>query len=385
MKRRYRSFNRIFIVGCASVLLVIILLNLLVDPYGVWRSPVDRNLNLKKPNLFTHQRMLKAADIIHDKPKVVFLGSSKVQNGLEPDDYFRLTGKPAYNLGMGGAVMSEQLAYLKHALYNQPSLNTVVIGLDFRSFNRFRPVTPDYDEARLQIPSLLLSPDFFKTTITLDAIKESINTIKANKDSNYPENVFNRNGKRTEQSLQAENGGRNMIDIFAGYWSASMNSTETYKTYELSEQYLDDFKAIVELCKDKRIKLLVFVSPSHASLVESIRVAGQWDNYEQWKRKLVEITPLWDFSGYNSITSEPITNQMQNYWDSTHYRKNVGKMVLERMLAINDERLHNDFGVWIENESTMETHLQTIRQLQLSWNEQNVGIVKMIQDLKPTA
>jgi len=96
---------------------------------------------------------------------------------------------------------------------------------------------------------------------------------------------------------------------------------------------------------------------------EALRAAGLWPEFERWKEVLVNILaedssrhpgeqafPLWDFSGYNSITSEPIPNagdtstQMKWYWESSHYKTEVGNFVLDRIFNYrqSDNRYRNE-------------------------------------------
>lgn len=98
----------------------------------------------------------------------------------------------------------------------------------------------------------------------------------------------------------------NIIEQYFGY----------HTQYKLSEDRFNDFKKIVEFCRQNNIELIVFISPSHATQWEALRVTDRWDSFEEWKRKMVAITPVWDFSGYNSVTSEPIQPIMSNYVDN---------------------------------------------------------------------
>ncbi|GFZ91240.1 hypothetical protein [Okeania sp. KiyG1] len=75
------------------------------------------------------------------------------------------------------------------------------------------------------------------------------------------------------------------------------------------------------MCQENNIKLILFISPSHATQWEAIRATGEWSTFEEWKREVVKITPVFDFSGYNTITTEPIHNDMENYRDNSHYTK----------------------------------------------------------------
>lgn len=45
----------------------------------------------------------------------------------------------------------------------------------------------------------------------------------------------------------------------------------------------------------------------------------KWLNFEEWKCKIVEISDVFDFFGYNSIIIEVIYNNMKNYIENFYY------------------------------------------------------------------
>ena len=87
---------------------------------------------------------------------------------------------------------------------------------------------------------------------------------------------------------------------------------------------MNDLRSVIDICRQRGIKLKLFISPCHATEWEVIRDAGFWRVFEQWKRGIVAMASVCDFSGYNSITIEPISNNMKNYIESSHYRKKWG-------------------------------------------------------------
>ncbi|MEC0143777.1 hypothetical protein [Paenibacillus alginolyticus] len=340
----------------------IMLFNLIIDPLGIWKIFNVKGVNEYKPQQYSHQRLYKAVDLMKQKSDTIFLGNSKVQNGLDPEGYQALTGEKAYNLGLGGSTMEEQLRYLEHALYNDPSIKNVVMGIDFRSFNSNRTNVGDFDPNRLSKSSIFFTKDAILTTLTFDAIRLSYSTIIANKQGGDQHSFFEHNGKRSEFTIQQENQGRKAIDVFGGYIHASLKDPSIYGQYQLSQKHLMYFQAIVDICKESNLQLKVFISPSHVTLLESIRNAGHWNLFEQWKREIAEITPYWDFYYYNSITNEPINDNMKYYWDSTHYKKEVGNMVLSKMYDLGKNGIPSNFGVYVTKEN-IENHLQTTRRL----------------------
>lgn len=85
--------------------------------------------------------------------------------------------------------------------------------------------------------------------------------------------------------------------------------TKYYSEMELNEQVFVEFSELLDLCKAKGIDVRLFINPAHALLDgEGIRALGKLEMQEDWKRRITLIAakhnmPLWDFSGYNSVTS----------------------------------------------------------------------------------
>jgi hypothetical protein len=154
-----------------------------------------------------------------------------------------------------------------------------------------------------------------------------------------------------------------------------------HSTYELSDEYLDNFKKIVEICQKKNIDLKIFISPSHAIDLEAIRATGRWEVYERWLREVVKITPVWDFYGYNSITTEPISNNMKNYADNSHYTKEIGDLVLDKILNFQAKKVPQDFGILLTPEN-VEVQIQKLRRDRALWVEKNPQEAELAVKLK---
>jgi hypothetical protein len=143
----------------------------------------------------------------------------------------------------------------------------------------------------------------------------------------------------------------------------------------------DQLRSLIKLCREHGIRLLLYIHPYHAHMMESYRVGNLWPLFEEWKRALVVILEtdagahpgaapfdLWDFSGYNEITTEnvPATSEkgrmMRWYWEVGHYKRAAGELVVARMLEKNDntEPAPAVFGVKL-NKRNIERHLADIR------------------------
>ncbi|MFA7682320.1 MAG: hypothetical protein WCX61_04810, partial [Candidatus Peribacteraceae bacterium] len=107
--------------------------------------------------------------------------------------------------------------------------------------------------------------------------------------------------------------------------------------------------------------------------------------YDVWERKLVQLLeqeamqypetkpfPLWDFSGFNSITTEPIPSiedpSLSMLWfiDESHLNKAGGEFVLDRIFGTDTAKIPEDFGVLL-NINNIEAHLQNLHEQEESF------------------
>ena len=355
-------------------MLLVGLFNIAIDPYGVFNSPQFTGFNQAKPAKLNNMRLFKAVDVTRIKPVAVFLGSSRTEYGLDPtypslDNY-----QPAYNLAVGAATPHELFRYLQHAIANQPNLEIVIINLDEFMFNELNREDAGFSEKRLGKHHLILQ-DAVNTTLSLDAVaasQENISYSQKNREyqSYSPKGMLNlrpidRDVSATEYRFKKS------IDFYF----------QVFPEYQLSQKYLNDFQKIIDLCNQYGIEVKVFISPSHATRWETVRAAGHWQMFEQMKREIVKITPVWDFSGYNSITTEPISNTMKNYIDDSHYHKQIGNLVIDRLLGVRNDKIPDDFGILLTPEN-VESHLGKIRGDREAWAKQNLEEVQFVQEIK---
>lgn len=369
----YKNFNYWFL---SSILFVLCLgggINYLVDPYDIYKTPNFWGINHQKIEKGLNDRLFKAVDIIRKKPVSIFLGSSRTKQGLDPSHQAFSQVRPTYNLAIDGANVYEMRRYLEHAIKNQPEMKTVIVGLDFFMFNEFLENQPGFAEYRLEKSSLMF-PDIVNSLWSIDTLKVSKETIKASLNNPATEEKLGKNGFIPQPNLA----GKDAKLIF----EKSVNQYfRVHYQYQLSQNYLGEFQKIVDLCQQNNINLIVFISPSHATQWEAIKVTQQTPIFEEWKRTIVNIMPVWDFSGYNSITTEPINDKMTNYTDASHYTKQVGDLVLNRILNNQTDTVPDDFGVLITPQN-IESHLAKIRTTRQQWAEKNSEEVKLVKQVK---
>ena len=348
--------------------------NWFIDPQDIFKSAVIGKINHEKVNKDNNDRLFKAVDIIRLQPENIIMGSSRTKQGIDPT-LLALKGETNYyNLAINGPNFYEVKRYIEHAIYNQPNLEQIILGVDFFMFNQNLDNQLTFSNDRLEKRHLIVE-DVVKNIFSLDVVNNSIETVRASQNS--PETV---NLDYGDDGFMPNRNFDNGKDIWRFHESIKLYF-ELHSDYQFSRSYFNNFKQLVELCKKNGIDLIVFISPAHATHWESIDATNKWLVFEQWKRELVKITPVWDFSGYNSITTEAISNQMSHYIDNSHYSPEVGSLILNRIFSSELKTVPIDFGIFITSEN-IEEHLFKIRLQRSKWRENNKQEVDLVRRIK---
>ena len=387
--RRYLVY---FVVSALCTALGLAAINWKVDPYGIFQTQGLLAKGEIKPLLILNERVFKSVRLAREKLDVVVLGTSRADIGIDPA-HLATGGRRAANLATFDQPVNETLRLFELASA-QRDLKSVVIGLDFFTFNALRPMPSDFvtDNFAAIRPVQLA----FSVTTTLDSWKHH--------QMPQPGDCCYSNGARLPTPA-----------VVGHYRSHFMNSEKMY----LQSKYLpaptcsfafsapgqpptlQDMRSIIALAHTRHIALKLFISPSHARQWEVIATAGLLDSWDTWKRALVQINteeaqrahhapfPLWDFSGYNEISTEavPLEGDMKRtmYWysDSSHYTPALGNVVLDRMDGINTAGVPDDFGVLL-TPATLENQLAAVRRGHVLYRdthrEDEAEIVQMALD-----
>src|SRR5262249_49865887 len=125
------------------------------------------------------------------------------------------------------------------------------------------------------------------------------------------------------------------------------------------------------------LELHVFIPPSHARQAEIVRFLGLETLFRQWVHELACMVAstdsertsarLWDFSGYNSVTTEAIPpfnskDRMQWYQDSVHFSRRTGRAIVDTVLGFPPSELAKDqtFGVQV-TPASIDEHFERRR------------------------
>jgi hypothetical protein len=402
-------------VTAAVLLATIVTVNVVVDPFGMYRILERSGFNAHKPAIQHRVRLAKAYEIRQIKPRGIILGTSRTHLGLRPShDGWDPTARPVYNLAFDGATTKEMYQYLVHSQAVRP-LRQVVLGLDtYHATLAPATVRPDFDPqlldpvAILGLPSLLRAD--LKILSSLDTLSASVKTVASQGDG-QPE-WFARDGQRLGEVFFRRPGERfqqigprayfEEIDrLEVGFKHEGGVSTRSAAGPQTaSETSLHYIRQIVAFCRREGVDLRIFIAPEHAHQLEITAAIGAWGTIENAKRNLVQLLSedaaqhpdappiaLWDFSGYSSVTTEALPApgsraEMRFYWDSSHFKDIVGDLVLDRVFGASDSRrtVPPDFGVRL-NADTIDAALAHLRADQLAYRRTNPEDAMWIQSL----
>jgi hypothetical protein len=161
------------------------------------------------------------------------------------------------------------------------------------------------------------------------------------------------------------------------------NNTETGMTT------FDPYRFMIRKAYVESTDLRLFVTPLPAVVRATFNSLGLGDRYAFWLKELVRINeeeaskagrrpfPLWDFSTINSITTDPIPetgdrSSMRWFWEWSHYRKETGDLILDRVFDHYDPArvVPADFGARLTT-ANIDAHLASAATGLANWTAQS--------------
>ncbi|WP_144054055.1 hypothetical protein [Baaleninema simplex] len=374
MMKSSQAYVRKYLTFAATGFLGLACFNFVIDPQHLFRAVKIERFNQEKYQVSEPVlRTVKSLDLERGNYDTLILGTSRTHNGIDPRHPI-FEGSSAYNAALEGSHIYEIREVLRFAIAHQ-SLNTVILGLDMGSFSINWKPGEDFSKSRFVDRNVYLT--YLDRLISRHTTIDSLKTIAKNA-IDYEQDIIETDRgfkQRQPKSINA----RKLFREELNYSLAGVEETDV-SIPAFSEDTLYVLRDIIADCREHNIELKVFISPVHARQLEKMRELGRYKDFENWKRELVAIVeedarrhsqnsriPLWDFSGYNSITTEAVppensSEQMRWYLEASHYKKELGDVILEAIAddSPRSDRLPADFGVLLTGDS-LESHLASIR------------------------
>ncbi|GMV80947.1 MAG: hypothetical protein AMXMBFR7_21310 [Planctomycetota bacterium] len=395
MREQTSLFLKLWLVLSAAALLAIAVLNAWVDPFEAYRWAPREALGPYKMERNT--RTAKAELVRHGPCRTLLLGSSRTEMGIDPEHPL-WGGSATLNMALGATNFIETEAVFRYAVAQQP-IERVVCFADFLMFSSRRGVGEDFKQSRFA-PEQAEIPYHLQLLWSERSLDGSVQVLKnryRDRRSGYGDHGAWLRGMNS--NLLKRIGHRGMLhNILRSFYKPS----GPYGRYEYSTDRVERFQSVVEGCRAHGIRLTVVILPIHAIQLEAIRSAGLWDSFEQWKRDLTRIVSdsargesgapppeLWDFTAYSGFNAEPFPpegdteTKMRWYWESSHFRMELGDLVLYRIHGQTppDGALPDDWGIRLTPQS-VEARIVQLRHEQEAWLARNADEVEFVARMR---
>lgn len=341
-------FTVFFLVGVASVA------NYIINPLGIYGTPVIKGLNDRYPTVPYFLRIHKTERIKQLKPDTVIIGSSRALVGLNPRPEFFEDGAVVYNAGLTAARIYEQRCLLEFAAA-ATQLRLVILTLDFFAFSAGDPEDEQFEPERCSPLSLSPVRSFlnrYDSLVSLDTIIASVKHLHYIRRPVAHFSFIQPNGYMQNNSFYY----RAALNGFAPYFQNPPVATKKGFTFVYPEKskgtafrYVED---MLDLARKKGIDVIILFSPAHESFIAGLEREGMWPLVTEWKKQVEDIVfsnaqqygeepyPLWDFFYRDPFTAETVPvdgdreTRMHRFVDSGHYTPEAGDILLKKILGL---------------------------------------------------
>lgn len=331
----YKKFFKYILVSLLILVLALISTNIYLDKYGVFKN------DLYKQKYWPNERALKIRHILNNPKKYdsFIFGSSRA----ELLNAKSINKGHFYNFTFPISTFYEELRYLKMFINKGIKIKNIILCIDNDSFKYDEyPYSPCFSKNQahfLYYPETVLQKiKYYTTFLFINPLNQNDNKIKF---YDFTKKAFFDSGS-IAQSMDLKT-----------YKRSTEKITKIYKTTSpYNPVNLKLLKEFSELCKQNNINLTVIIMPEHyKSYIEN-----QLSRYNEYKEKIAEITPYYDFSGVNKMT----TNDF-NFYNYSHFDYNVACAILERLYGKNKFSAPSieGFGDYVTNDNVDE-HIKTL-------------------------
>ena len=359
-----------------ALLLTIALVNVVIDPYGLFHVVDAPGVNRIKSQASERGLLFKRAGVERMRPNALVLGNSRAEIGFDPESaVWPASVRPAYNLGIpGSGIGAVAHEFARTLRIGTPKL--VIVGLDFVDF-RVDPSSDDrFSESPPGADRLSWVRDRASAILTMNAFLDSLATVKAQHET-YPTGLTSAgfNPKQDYVGIAKREG------YYAMFRQRDQENAGSYtrgpkSIYQAGGRPGPGFGAvenIIALARTNGVQLRLIIYPYHAHTLMLFHLADLWPAYEDWKRELTKRVDnasrtmdieLWDFTGFSPYATERVprpgdtTTEVEWYWEAGHFKKSLGDRVLARLFGV-----YEDDDTWgcPLNGSNLEQHLREQR------------------------
>ena len=341
-------WNKFFIISIILFFILTSLFNFIINPYQLFNHKKNSNFLVIKNHIMS-ERMQVFYETKYSNANNIIMGSSRI-GMLSQSDISKYLGGFTSSMSIAGSNIEEQSQYLLYMIQHK-HINNIIWGLDFYSFNPDLPNDSDFTYSRLQ-NYIFLNSDQQIALLSFQTTKNSFKTLmdNINADTKVKENYKklllknkdNKNRYKHYLSLtKKEVDNRTTIQL--NYYPTKFLRVKTFNNPKSIDKNLKKIKMILDICKEKNIKVYVYTSPVSKDFLNLYKKLGLKDTFSYWKNNLQKITSYTDFCTYNNIT-----NNKYNFVDGTHIKPNFSSIIFAKLFHDKSLKDYKDFAQYKE-------------------------------------
>lgn len=314
-----------FFITLVCVILFVALFNYIVDPYFIFRDSSIKGFNNVKTHKYTNKRTILYSDIKINNKRIdnAFVGNcliARYGNGRDNVAFYTI---PV-------STVEEVSKIIKNIHKVAPHIKKMYWGLFFQDlwFDKNDEVTDTLPDIKSVKPGL---DDYINLFFSWNTTKYSIETIR--------------------DSLKHH--GKDIVYIYP-YKEIAVKSYENCNTFENMEFIKDTMK----FAKDNGIDLKIYYSPIHLTKRIHIYEKNAWNKNSEFKKRLADITPFYDYSFANEYNTAPLDANSVNFIDNIHPTDVFNNMIVEDLLSGNPK-----IGVLVTKDNVDKLVEQDTKQL----------------------
>ncbi len=361
-KRYIFIFTLSFLGLCALTIFV----NYLVDPHLIFGSVRIEGLNQFKVDINERVRISKAFHSTYNEWNTLIVGNSRVEMGLDPTHAcFQKTESKVYNLGIPGAGVRSQLEYALNVVYQQP-IRRIYLSVDFVDFLVIadresslhlidwgsppgnQSLSYAFDGTHNSEYQWAAFMDKYRALFSLDALFSSIRTVALQSSYQPDRDDHGFNPARDFQAAVDIEGPhalfKQKMEIldkkYSHHWSLGNRDDSLSHDFRVLRKFL-------KIADSRGIRVTIFTNPFHVQFWDLIKQKNLYDMHKEWLSQLIKLVrevntsdvQIWDFSGDSKYIHETVpkpgvkSGPLRWFWEPAHYRKELGDLMLETMLA----------------------------------------------------
>jgi hypothetical protein len=333
----------------------VVILNMAIDTYGVYTSLFDISRSKKNDSQICieriNQRIYNTEFVLLNPESFdsLLFGSSLV--GVI--DTNKISSGRFYNMSYAQGLPAEHLAIIKAFITKGIRIKSIIIGLDESSFIRSpkdhenKLLTIMHPAAKAKSRATIFHDYFFRVPKLFELSNGLQNIIFGDVKCDFTVNKSGLNmGWLKKDELITAAGKPLFVDEDFSYSPFKYNQN-------LVDEVFAQIQEIILLAKNNNISLIFFFNPIYCRTYVNVA-----ECLLPIKERLAQYSDFYDFSGFNSVTTNNI-----NYYEYIHYRYIIGDMIVQKINGSGSTSVPADFCVLVTKKN-VKTHVKN-QKLQL--------------------